>query len=116
MKKAIAAALIIGVAGAGVAAFAYMKKPERAACIRVGDLCGDKNGNKEQLDQCVEQIEQWRKVAGDEPVDKGIQCVDDAKTCGEAVGCVAGAGVKGFQNVVDDFLKGFGKALEGNKK
>jgi hypothetical protein len=36
--------------------------------------------------------------------------VDEAKTCGEAMGCVAGAGVSGFKNVLDDFVKGFGKA------
>jgi hypothetical protein len=109
MKKALAVILVLGIIAAGVAAFAWMRNPGRAACVRVADLCGEKDGTKEKLDQCTDQIEQWRKTAGDEPVDKGIKCVDQAKTCGEAMGCVAGASVKGFQNVVDDFLKGFGK-------
>jgi len=114
MKKAIPILLLVGIAGAGVGvgAWAYMKKPERAACVRMADLCGEKDGTKEKLDQCTAEVEQWRKTAGDATVDKGIQCVDEAKTCGEAMGCVAGAGVKGFQNVVEDFLKGFGKGLK----
>ena len=117
MSKTLAVVLALGVCGgAGVAAFAYMKKPERAACVRIADLCGEKNGTKDDLDRCVEEVEQWRKVAGDEPVDKGIECVDGAKTCGEAMGCVAGAGMKGFQNVVDDFFKGLGKGLGGSNK
>lgn len=110
MKKILPIVLVLGIAGAGVGAYAYMRNPGRAACVRVADLCGEKDGTKEKLDQCTDQIDQWRKVAGDEPVDKGIKCVDEAKTCGEAMGCVAGAGVSGFKNVVDDFLKGFGKA------
>ncbi len=112
MKKALLVVVLLAVIGGGAFAFAYMRNPNRAACIRTAELCGGKGGSKEQLDQCTSQVEQWRKVAGDAPVDKGITCVDEAKTCGEAVGCVAGAGISGFTNVVDDFLKGFGKATK----
>jgi len=113
MKTALPFLLVLGIAGAGVGAYAYLRKPERAACVRVGELCGETgDASKQKLDQCTQQVEQWRKVAGDAPVDKGIQCVDEAKTCGEAVGCVAGAGFGGFKNVVDDFFKGFGKAAQ----
>ncbi|MBK9267037.1 MAG: hypothetical protein IPM54_45580 [Polyangiaceae bacterium] len=112
MKKAIPIIVLLAIIGAGVFAFAYMRNPNRAACVRIGELCGGKDGTKAQLDQCTDQVEQWRKVAGDAPVDKGIACVDGAKTCGEAMGCVAGAGISGFQKVVDDFLKGFGKATQ----
>lgn len=112
MKKALPVIVLLLILGVGVGAFAYLRNPNRSACMRVAELCGEKNGSKEQLDQCTEQIDQWRKVAGDAPVDKGIECVDTAKTCGEAMGCVAGAGVNSFKNVVDDFLKGFGKATK----
>jgi hypothetical protein len=112
MKKALPFVVLLAIIGACVFAFGYMRNPNRSACMRVAELCGDKDGTKEQLDQCTGQIEEWRKVAGNEPVDKGITCVDEAKTCGEAMGCVAGAGVSGFKNVVDDFLKGFGKATK----
>jgi hypothetical protein len=112
MKKAIPAIVFLLLLGAGVFAFAYMRNPNRAACVRIGQLCGGKDGTKEQLDQCTNQVEQWRKVAGDAPVDKGITCVNEAKACGEAMGCVAGASISGFKNVVDDFLKGFGKATK----
>lgn len=111
MKKILPILAVVLVAAIGIGAFAYMRNPSRAACVKVADLCGEKDGTKEKLDQCVDQIDQWRKVAGNEPVDKGLQCVDQSKTCGEAMGCVAGAGVNGFKNVVDDFLKGFGKGI-----
>lgn len=112
MKKALPILVLLVIIGVGAATFAYLRNPNRSACVRVGELCGETQGSKEKLDQCTTQIEQWRKVAGDEPVDKGITCVDQAKTCGEAMGCVAGAGVSGVKNVVDDFLKGFGKATK----
>lgn len=112
MKKALPIIVLLVIVGFGVGAFAYLRNPSRAACVRVGELCGGKDGTKEQLEQCTTQIDQWRKVAGNEPVDKGIACVDTAKTCGEAIGCVSGASVSGFKNVVDEFLKGFGKATK----
>src|SRR4051812_17403290 len=112
MKKALAFICILAILGVGVAAFAYFKNPERSACIRVADLCGEKSGGIKELDECVDEVTQWRKVAGDEPVNKGIQCVDEAKTCGEAMGCVAGASVKGVQGIMSDFFKGFGKATQ----
>lgn len=112
MKKVIAAVAVLGILGAGVGAYAYLRTPERSACIRVADLCGEKGGGVQELDQCVDQVKQWRKVAGDEAVNKGIACVDQAKTCGEAVGCVAGASAKSVEGLVNDFLKGFGKAAQ----
>ena len=112
MKKAIALVCILVICLGGVAAFAYLKRPERSACIRVAELCGEKGGGVQELDQCVDQVEQWRKMAGDEAVNKGIKCVDEAKTCGEAMGCVAGASMKGVQELMNDFFKGFGKAAQ----
>lgn len=112
MKKVIAVIVVLLIIGGGVGAYAYFRNPERSACIKVADLCGEKSGGMKELDQCVEQVAQWRKVAGDEAVNKGITCVDQAKTCGEAMGCVAGAGAKSVEGLVNDFLKGFGKAAQ----
>jgi len=112
MKKALPILVLLVIIGVAAGAFAFLRNPNRNACMRVGELCGWKDGSKEQLDQCTTQVEQWRKSAGDESVDKGIACVGEAKSCGEAMGCVAGAGVSGFKNAVDDFLKGFGKATK----
>lgn len=111
MKKVLAVTLVLGLVGGGIA-YAVMRTPERSACMRVADLCGAKDGTKDDLDRCVADIEQWRKVAGDEPVDKGMKCVAEAKTCGEAVGCTAGAGIKGVQGVINDFFKGIGKGMQ----
>src|SRR5262245_45457087 len=110
MKKALAAILVLAVIGG--AAFALTRSPERSACLRMADLCGAQNGTTKDLDECVEDIKQFRKVAGDEATNKGMACVEGAKTCGEAAGCVAGAGVKGIQGVVDGFIKGLGNATK----
>lgn len=110
MKKLIAAVVVLAVTG-GVA-YAVVHNPERSACMKVADLCGVKNGTKDDLDRCVDEIEQFRKVGGDEATDKGLQCVEEAKTCGEATGCIAGAGFKGVQGAVNEFFKGFGKATQ----
>lgn len=112
MKKALALIVVLIIVGAGAAAFAFLRSPERSACVRVADLCGEKSGGVKELDECVDQVAQWRKVAGDEAVNKGMKCVDGAKTCAEAMGCVAGAGAKGVEGLVNDFMKGFGKATE----
>lgn len=110
MKKVLAVLLVVGIGG-GVA-YAVTRSPERSACMKLGELCGAKNGTVEDLNQCVDEMKQFRKIAGDEAVDKGVKCVDEAKTCGEAAGCVAGAGVKGIQGVMNDFFKGFGKGVQ----
>lgn len=112
MKKALPLILFLVIAGAAVGAFAYMRNPTRIACVRVADLCGAQGGSVSDLDQCVDTVKQWRKIAGDEAVDKGVACVETANTCGEAMGCMAGAGFKGMQGVFNDFLKGFDKALK----
>jgi hypothetical protein len=112
MKKILAVILVLGVALGGVA-FALMRRtPEQSACIRVAELCAVKDGTKDDLDKCVADVDEWRKVAGDEAVDKGMKCVAEAKTCGEAMGCTAGAGIKGMQGIINDFMKGLGKGLQ----
>ncbi len=108
MKKIVVGALALALTG-GVA-YAVIHSPERSACLKMADLCGVKDGTKDDLDQCVEEIEQFRKVGGDEATEKGLTCVNESKTCVEATGCIAGAGVKGMQGAINEFLKGFGKA------
>ena len=88
MKKIVGAVVVLALTG-GVA-YAVVHNPERSACLKMADLCGVKGGTKADLDQCVEE----------------------AKTCGEATGCVAGAGVKGMQGAINEFFKGFGKASQ----
>lgn len=112
MKKALPIVAFVVVAGAAVGAFAYIRNPTRVACVRVGELCGVEGGTMQDLDQCVDTVKQWRKIAGDEAVDKGVACVESANSCGEAMGCMAGAGFKGMEGVMKDFLKGFDKALK----
>jgi hypothetical protein len=110
MKKALAVVAVLAITGG--AAYALGHDPPRAACLKMADLCGVENGTPDDLSECVAEIKQWRKIAGDDVTDKGLACVNEAKTCGEATGCVAGAGFKGAQGVLNEFLKGFGKAAQ----
>ncbi|MGZ3420890.1 MAG: hypothetical protein ACXWUG_06625 [Polyangiales bacterium] len=110
MKKLLAAFLVLGLF-AGVA-YAYGRSPERSACLKLADLCAPKaKGGVDDLEQCVDQFKQFRKAVGDEAVDKGLSCVEKASTCPQAVGCVAGAGVKGMSGALKEFAKGFDEAL-----
>jgi hypothetical protein len=109
-KKVIAAVVVVGLC-AGVA-FAFGRSPERRACIKLGELCTDKKGSFDDLEQCVDGMKDLRKAAGDEAMDKSLSCVSDAKSCSEASGCLAGAGMKAMQGAMTDFAKGFLKSTQ----
>lgn len=108
MKKVIAAIVVLGVIGGGVA-WAVTRTPERRLCIRMGDLCGVE-GDLSDYDHCVDTIERLEKVVGEEPIESAANCVDKADTCVEASGCVAGAGYKAVPKLLKEFVEGFENA------
>ena len=111
MKKVAVAVLVLGMFG-GVA-WAVGRSPERSACIKLGELCADaKKGSVAELDQCVDQVKELRKLGGDAPVDKALTCIDGAKTCPEAMGCVAGAGYAALPGLMNEFGKGFARGAK----
>ncbi len=107
MKKVGVAVLVLGLF-AGVA-WGVGRTPERSACVKMGELCADAHvkSSLSDLDQCVDQVKQLRKLGGDAPVDKAITCIDGAKTCPEAMGCVMGAGYAALPGMMTELAKGF---------
>ena len=105
MKKLIA---LLVVAGAVFLVYRYVltSAPERS-CQRIATLCGDKSGG---LDQCVRWMTELGKT-NKEAVSKFEACVDQAKSCGEGAGCLVGAGFNAASGVLNDFMKGVGKAI-----
>ena len=108
MKKLIGALMFMGCIAGGVA-FALTSTPERTVCVKMGQLCGAE-GSYQDLDVCVKQVEELRKVVGDEPIDKAASCVAEANSCIEGTGCIAGAGYSALPSMMKDFAKGFDRA------
>jgi hypothetical protein len=105
-KKTALAALVLALAGLVI--FLVTRSPERAACARIADLCG-MTGGRQELSSCVDDLEQLRKLAGDEAMKKGLSCVDHATSCPEATVCMAGTGLRGVGHAVKSFFEGLGK-------
>ena len=102
-KLLIAGLMVVGVAVVGVVAWiAFTRTPERSACLHVADLCGIRGGSADHLQTCLDGFDRLRKSAGDDAADRGLTCVERAKSCGEAAGCVAGTGLTGLANSVRD--------------
>lgn len=109
MKKVFGAILVLGIFS-GVA-YAYGRSPERSACMKMGELCGESKGSLSDLDHCVDEVKKLRKVAGDEAVDKGMKCIDKSTSCPQAVGCIYGASMKGMSGFLKEFAKGMDQGL-----
>jgi hypothetical protein len=106
MKKLLVFLLIVGAGGFLFYRYVLTSAPERS-CQRLATLCG---GASTGLDQCVRGVTELGQK-NQEAVSKFEACVADAKSCGEGAGCLVGAGVDAAGSVVNDFLKGVGKAL-----
>jgi hypothetical protein len=104
MKKLLA--LFIVGAVAWVAYGRFIKPPEKRACQRLADLCGDDG----DAGKCVKDIAEIGKMSR-EAVTKLDGCVAGASSCGEATGCLFGAGAGAVGTMFTDFMKGVGKSL-----
>jgi hypothetical protein len=113
MKKFLVVIIVLGVIVGGVA-WAVMRQPEQTVCTKIADLCGVE-GTKADLDECVAEIQEIEKVLGKEPVERVAKCVDGAKTCAEAMGCVAGESMNTMQDQLNEFMKGVRKSLDQKK-
>ena len=60
---------------------------------------------------CRSHLDAVRQVAGDKGVEAVATCFADAKTCGDATGCSAGAGLKALGGAASDFFEGMKKQL-----
>lgn len=110
MKKILGVGLVgAAVIGAVVVAKAsgVAATPEAKTCIKLGELCGaEKSGEK--LDQCVDGLNQAKKMSGEPAVQRSMQCVQESTTCMAATGCMMGGVGMG---ALGEMMKGFGSAI-----
>jgi hypothetical protein len=114
MKKVVGVALIgaLVVVGTLVAKSApnlsILMSEEGKTCVRLGELC-DAPKSGDNLDQCVANMKQMRKMSGDPAFERTRKCLlEEATSCGAAAGCMAGGVGVG---AVGEMLKGLGSAL-----
>jgi hypothetical protein len=105
MKKLLALLIVGGVAW--VAYGRFIKPPEKRACQRLAELCGD---DGDGAGKCVKDIADIGKMSP-EALGKLDSCVAGAKSCVEATGCLFGAGMGAAGGMFNDFMKGVGKSL-----
>jgi hypothetical protein len=113
MKKLVVAVVVLMVIAGGVA-WAMMSTPERTVCARIGELCGAE-GDLADLEECAKDVEEIEKVLGKEPVVRVAACVEDAKTCAEAMGCIAGESMNSVEEQLGEFLKGVRRGMDQKK-
>lgn len=113
MKNFFGLLLVVGIIAAGVYGyFTFIKTPEVRGCEKLASLCGGASEKPEELKQCVDQMRKLKEVGGPEALNQPLKCISDAKTCGEGVGCAAGAYGRAGGKILQDALKGLEKALK----
>jgi hypothetical protein len=113
MKTLLALILIAGLGAGGWFVYTRYFTPERRACSRLSELCGE----GKQLERCEEKLGKLKKLAGAPAHQQATQCIGEAKTCMKAVGCVAGASLSGMGQFLEGLVDGFApSAREDGKK
>lgn len=107
MKGFLFVVVLLGVGGFVGYRMTY-GKPERRACAKMHSLCGEK---ADKVDKCEEDLVELWKVSGTDEKKRLDDCMDSANSCGQAVGCFAGTGLRAGANFFNDLLKGMGNAL-----
>jgi hypothetical protein len=104
---------VLGIAG-GAGYFAWAKvlrPPEKRACARLTELCGDHLDRKDDKDHDCEEFFAAIKRNAPEAIEPTSKCVTEARSCGQAVGCVAGGAIHIGTGFARDFADGLGKSL-----
>ena len=122
MKKLIMSLVLLALsAAAGYAAYLYWLSPETVVCTRLAQLCDI--DSPELIQECEGILDHVTDAQGDGMRDAAT-CIVESSSCGEATGCVMGAGLgiglkeltpllSRSQNLVDDVLKGLKRGAEG---
>jgi hypothetical protein len=77
--------------------------PSRAACDRVVSLC---QGNETDRRQCEQTLADLRPNVDAENAARTARCVAEARTCGEATGCMVGGAARAGAGFLRDFTNG----------
>lgn len=112
MQKVLKLLVIVGILAAGVFGyFTFIKTPEVRGCEKIARLCGGSE-SKEDLNKCVDQMHKLKEAGGPDALTQPLSCINQAQSCGEAVGCAAGATLRAGGKVLQDALKGLEKSLK----
>ena len=110
MKKLVIVAVVLGVGG--WLAYAKVLKPApKRACDRIAELCGDSRRGTRDDKSCTEFFDEVAQSGGDDS-GKTAQCVLEAKSCAEAIGCTAGGALKIGAGAAKGFFDGFQKSVK----
>ncbi|MBS2016373.1 MAG: hypothetical protein JST00_26045 [Deltaproteobacteria bacterium] len=114
MKKLLGVGLVgAAVVGAvliakGAGAVGIAATPEGKACRKIADLCAVSEKSAEKLESCVDDFEKTKKLVGEAPVKRSMECIQEANSCMAVSGCMAGGVGVG---ALGEMMKGFGSAL-----
>lgn len=97
------AAIVVGLACGGCRN-AIAQAPAQAACARMVSLCQGDDGDRAE---CERSFAQLNPTVDAENAARAGRCMTEARTCGEASGCMAGAALRAGGNFVRDFTNGF---------
>jgi hypothetical protein len=112
MRKLLLVAIALGVGGWYAYAKVLRPAPKRA-CARLHQLCGEQMRDDADDDKdCTELFDAIRSNGGSGEVDKTAQCVLEAKSCPEAIGCTAGGAVKLGAGFAKSFVEGLAKSVK----
>ncbi|MBL9004884.1 MAG: hypothetical protein JNJ46_11605 [Myxococcales bacterium] len=81
---------------------------EHRACSHLAQICEEGTEQQARIDSCEKELNDLRSSAGSEAVDRTITCIQEAKSCVSAAGCMVG-GIGG--GMLNEFIKGVQKAL-----
>ncbi|HNN96020.1 MAG TPA: hypothetical protein PKI03_27285 [Pseudomonadota bacterium] len=82
--------------------------PEHRACSHLAEVCEEAADRKDRVESCEKELHELRGSAGSEAVDRTITCIQEAKSCIAAAGCMVG-GIGG--GILNEFIKGVQKSL-----
>jgi hypothetical protein len=111
--KLLVLAGLIG--GGGYFAWAKMiRPPQKRACARLSQLCDGKvklHEAGDEPDSCDEYFDELKRTAPD-AFPRTTSCVTEARSCGQAVGCMTGGAVQIGTGFVRDFAEGLNQSLK----
>lgn len=83
---------------------AIAQAPAQVACARLSTLCQSSDQDRAE---CERTFAQLHPAADAENLARSARCVSEARTCGEATGCMAGAAARAGATFLRDFTNGF---------
>jgi hypothetical protein len=110
MMKSIVVALVTMIVAVGAGcrgegqAQSVQSVAATTACARLMTLC---QGNGQDRRECERTMSDVRPGVDAENVARTARCMGEARTCGEATGCMAGSAARAGANFLRDFTNGF---------